>query len=333
MLEKYYGEKCLICSKQFEDNDDIVVCPDCGTPYHRACWQQETKCINEELHLSGQSWAPEAAETAEFSPRCARCGFENTAGTHFCGQCGMPLDGNADDAPRPFNTVPLPESSQDPQNGINGASGSNGQVPPAFTMFGAPMDGRTIKLTAQSDIDGVKLGDFLEYAGRTSFSMVANFIRFAATKGKMSFNIAAFFFPELYFFYRKMNKKGILLMLTSILLSIPSLLYYGQSGNMGMVLFKTSINLKSKEFLIVTNVCSLLSMLISIICGLFANYWYYSKARNEITEIRSDSEIDDNEAVTKIRNKGGTSIPGVIGAFVAEMLMSLMICLVLSLMF
>ena len=26
---------CPVCKKQFEDGDDIVVCPECGTPHHR----------------------------------------------------------------------------------------------------------------------------------------------------------------------------------------------------------------------------------------------------------------------------------------------------------
>lgn len=34
----YRGQHCPICGKEFCDGDDIVVCPECGTPYHRECY-------------------------------------------------------------------------------------------------------------------------------------------------------------------------------------------------------------------------------------------------------------------------------------------------------
>ena len=30
------GHKCVSCHKMFEQGDDIVVCPECGAPYHTA---------------------------------------------------------------------------------------------------------------------------------------------------------------------------------------------------------------------------------------------------------------------------------------------------------
>lgn len=53
---KYKGEKCFYCNEDFNDNDDVVVCPECGTPYHRACYKQIGSCINSQLHESGESW-------------------------------------------------------------------------------------------------------------------------------------------------------------------------------------------------------------------------------------------------------------------------------------
>lgn len=330
MLDKYIGEKCIVCGEAFAEHDDIVVCPDCGTPYHRACWQEKGSCINDELHSSQQTWQPEVKETVGEPIRCVRCGADNPAGTHFCGQCGMPLNTDGEEPPRPFNNVAGPEQ----EGAVSDFQQSEDNENSPLNMFGAPMmPGRTIRLTAQSDIGGVKLGDFMEYAGRSSFSMIASFIRFAATKGKVSFNIAAFFFPEFYLFYRKMNKKGVLVLALTFILSLPSLLYYGQTGSMGMVLFNTAINVKSNTFIMVTNVCSIVSMALSVICGLYANYWYYTKAKNEISSIRAEESLDDKEAVSRIRSKGGTSIPGVIGAVITEMLLSLMFWLVLSLVF
>ena len=53
---KYKGEKCFYCNEEFNDNDDVVVCPECGTPYHRTCYKQAGSCINHQLHESGESW-------------------------------------------------------------------------------------------------------------------------------------------------------------------------------------------------------------------------------------------------------------------------------------
>ena len=53
---KFTGEKCLVCQNVFTDEDDIVVCPECGTPHHRECWFANGCCINEELHAAGYEY-------------------------------------------------------------------------------------------------------------------------------------------------------------------------------------------------------------------------------------------------------------------------------------
>lgn len=41
---------CPVCNKNFVENDDVVVCPECGTPHHRECYKTTGKCFNENLH-------------------------------------------------------------------------------------------------------------------------------------------------------------------------------------------------------------------------------------------------------------------------------------------
>ncbi len=55
---RYSEEKCPICEEQFTEQDDIVVCPICGTPHHRACYNQNGECGNEHKHNEGYRWAP-----------------------------------------------------------------------------------------------------------------------------------------------------------------------------------------------------------------------------------------------------------------------------------
>ena len=55
-MVEYQGAPCQYCEKPFEENDDIVVCPECGTPYHRACYKEAGHCTNLALHAMGGSW-------------------------------------------------------------------------------------------------------------------------------------------------------------------------------------------------------------------------------------------------------------------------------------
>lgn len=61
----YRGQHCPICGKEFCDGDDIVVCPECGTPYHRECYKTAGHCVNEERHGESFEWKPETAPHAE----------------------------------------------------------------------------------------------------------------------------------------------------------------------------------------------------------------------------------------------------------------------------
>jgi len=47
---KYTNYKCSVCQKVFNEEDDVVVCAECGTPHHRECYIQNGKCFNEEKH-------------------------------------------------------------------------------------------------------------------------------------------------------------------------------------------------------------------------------------------------------------------------------------------
>ena len=90
-MANYTGKKCFSCGEVFKDGDDIVVCPECGTPYHRECYLKEGKCINDALHESCQSWEQTQESVESENIRCIRCGFENPPDKLFCEKCGTPL--------------------------------------------------------------------------------------------------------------------------------------------------------------------------------------------------------------------------------------------------
>ncbi len=46
----YTNKFCPVCKKIFTENDDVVVCPECGTPHHRECYLKNEACFNKESH-------------------------------------------------------------------------------------------------------------------------------------------------------------------------------------------------------------------------------------------------------------------------------------------
>ncbi len=49
-MTKFVGKLCPVCRERFKENDDVAVCPTCGTPHHRACYLAQNKCALEEMH-------------------------------------------------------------------------------------------------------------------------------------------------------------------------------------------------------------------------------------------------------------------------------------------
>ena len=106
---KYTGIPCAACGKKFTAEDDVVVCPECGTPYHRACYKELGHCVNEARHAEGYVWQPPKAapgpsvplEEQPHAPQnktdgegyvmCSRCGTVNPAGQERCDLCGYCL--------------------------------------------------------------------------------------------------------------------------------------------------------------------------------------------------------------------------------------------------
>ncbi len=311
-MSNYNGTKCISCDEIFKDNDDVVVCPECGTPYHRECYLKEGQCINTSLHESGESWQPvyesKSSDEADSSEpkRCIRCGAENPPEGIFCNKCGMPLNANNNNASRPFNF---------------GGADDNRQAGFKANQNGFPF-GAQMVFDKDSDLDGIKLDDYAKYVGRNSLGLLSNFIRFANFGGKISLNIAALMFPEFYFFYRKMYKHGVLFLLVITLLSIPSMIVMGQSGVMNVTFLQTNFDLQTSSFANLYSISSYLIMAVRFIAGFFGNYFYYRTAKADITKIRRET-LDEYAVGEKIIAKGGTSAKALIVAITVYCVLTL----------
>jgi len=107
-MSDYIGAKCIVCEKEFTNDDEIVVCPDCGTPYHKACYLKEGKCINNILHEKNQSWKSvnDFSEQENENIKCSNCGETNPSTGLFCKKCGVPL--SKAQQTNPFSNTNLP---------------------------------------------------------------------------------------------------------------------------------------------------------------------------------------------------------------------------------
>ena len=322
-MADYTGKKCISCGELFSSGDDIVVCPDCGTPYHRACYQKEGQCINTELHESGISWGESAQSTNE-TIRCIRCGFENASDKIFCESCGTPLIKGQETEERPFNGYESQNAGTQQQNtaqfnpfggtqntnGQNNANNNNagtGQGP-----FGA-IPGQMI-FDRDSEIDGIKLDDYAKFVRTNPLPFLSNFIRFGKFGRKISLNIPAFLFPNVYFLFRKMTLVGMILLLINAVLDIPVAIEMLQSGRLNYT-YDLGIDTSGKVFSALSSAAWYLSLLMQFGAGFAANYIYYKKAKKTITKLRSDPTMTDEQIAQTLPKVGGTSWGAVLFGF------------------
>ncbi|MFA5658222.1 MAG: RING finger protein [Oscillospiraceae bacterium] len=286
-MPEYIGSKCISCGEQFKNTDDIVVCPECGTPYHRDCYFKEGKCLNTVLHESGGTWKPDAAAFSgdDETISCPRCGEKNPQTGLFCKKCGTPLNQNS--GPNPF-----------PEAGFSGFNNANPFVNPAVE-----------KITPETEIDGIKVKDMSDYVGKNQMYYLPNFVRFGKMKSKFSINIMAMVFPEIYFTYRKMYLTGILLFIFKILVYIPILDNLMRTGLMAAVppFNMISLNMSDSALESLTEVLNFVMYAVSASCAFFANWIYYRKTVSTIKKVRL-LDVPEEQKTLIIKTKGGVSM-------------------------
>ena len=88
-MPKYYGCPCEGCGEPLTLKDDIVVCPDCGAPYHRTCYEKLGRCIHSPAHAAGYEWHF-PYQDAELRT-CPSCGERTLRSEEICRCCGAAL--------------------------------------------------------------------------------------------------------------------------------------------------------------------------------------------------------------------------------------------------
>lgn len=196
-MGRYSGQKCPVCSQKFQDSDEVVVCPVCGTPHHRQCWIDDGGCRNANLHGTDFQWKatatasdrPDFDEKRDLGEICPVCGKNNPKNTLFCPGCGTPLGaGRAQQAP----------------------GGQQSYRPPFGFPFAQPFDD-------QQSIQGIPVKEVASVVKINAFSYIPKFLRMERKKVPVSFNWFAFLLAPFWFIYRKMYLIGGIL--TALLLA------------------------------------------------------------------------------------------------------------------
>ncbi|WP_044976584.1 RING finger protein [Ruminococcus sp. HUN007] len=309
----YTGEECIVCRKKFEDGDDIVACPVCGTPYHRSCYMEKNECINYALHETGGSWMAEAVQKKKeeniIKTICPECSVLNDQNAEKCINCGTVLKG------RECEKIDF----------------SNDKV--TFTQVDITekyygMDPHEV----MDEDSGVTIGDMADYVGFNRLYYMLAFRRLKFSDIKMSVNLSAFLFPEYYCAARKMFVPGMLIMLFRTLIAIPFYINLLADGSMpGLEYYGLARYAAAHAFTDgMLSLTRAVDIALKVCFGLFANELYFRYSLTVLKRLRKVSP-------THLKYKqlagqcGGISIVGIITMLLIQFLLVSLILLVMTL--
>ncbi len=267
----YYNEICQGCGRKISEGEDIVVCPECGTPQHRECYEKENKCVNEHLHAENYEWKPKHSAEPDVKPTvhahshrvCSFCGYKNDDEATYCENCGQPFEifgkplfytpeGKIDESENyiykpPFDVEGKKDDRQEPtekaedtdtyfpenefSNSSTGDTAQQGSPDGENSGFDA-VYGAFYDDGETGGISNHDLGAFV----RVNFNSYTR--KFSKIENKKpTFNFAAFIFGHIWYFYRKMYKAGAVFLTLTVCLAtlfLPSLneAYDGLSATM-----------------------------------------------------------------------------------------------------
>ena len=266
----YIGEKCVACGEIFAEGDDIVVCPECGSPHHRACYKAANKCANSALHGTDESWQSSAAAVHEEEKNdkkfviCSACHFPNSLDAETCVRCGADLSDEDEDTEESYQGFGVPR----PYLGFN----------------------------PEEDMGGSPLKDVADFVRTNTIYYIPIFKRMKDTGRSISFNLISFVFPPVYFANRRMWFWAVLSLVTTVLLSMPLAVSYliADGLDTSYSIFPAEIIEKIYEnrhlLSTLVNVCNAADMLIRITFCLFSNKLYYRFVLKSLKRLRARSE-------------------------------------------
>lgn len=343
MNQRYENSVCSVCNEAFKADDDVVVCPICGTPHHRECWKKYDCCINSPKHKDGYNWTDdhefaekeeptviEIEKPEEFPEECPHCGEQVHASMPFCPKCGSPLF--SDDKALCVRCGTLNEKNSS-----------------FCARCGAPLiqgqkfkDSRTGEVLGPDDkIDDITVAEMSTYVRFNSEKYIPKFSRMSREHKKVNWNWASFFLAPYWFFYRKMYSAGAVMMSLIVALNLiiaPQLqpfmdLYYKYIDVVSAAASTTAeINAAAaqlepvmRELMPVVYIYLAVQLILHLFCGLFSDLMYRNQIKRNITKWRGENYDGATYQVILLR-KGGVA-PALAGMSVFLLPMAVNICM------
>ena len=331
---KYENSRCPVCGKPLLETEDVVVCPDCATPQHRACWMQNGQCANAAAHGTDFVWQPDPAPAqAADAPQgdvvlCPHCGSENPKDALHCGNCGA-LFGET--GPKICSYCGKENDDDALHCKYCGAPLTFGFGTPPFrgdpNAAGLPFD-------ASERIGEHSAEELAAFVQPSAARYLTKFRRFARGKG-FSFNWAALLFTPFWFFYRKLYKAGVLFLLLFAVIPLLTVSlqqqiveavtpYYEalngdtQPSDEEAMRMLTEIGEKTvRPVAIISGIHALLHLL----GALTADRIYYKKILDDLALLQEQG-VDETTGRFLIARRGGVSILNFLFSFLALELLS-----------
>ncbi len=269
-MSRFTDKLCPVCRIKFKDNDDVVVCPECGTPHHRTCYNETGSCGVGGYHAEGFVWngkLPDGLETVRteypkdsFDPHHA----EYPSGSEYSSD--------------------MPEIEE-----LKG-------IPSQYFEFYREI--RSVTDDEERGEDGVSGKELCHFAGRSivHFAQAFSAFRKGLLKNgerqpvKIFFNICAGLFLPIYQFYRRMDFLGILLLIFSAATALPEILLM-YDAEYASIEFSAAMTAMLDTLAVISN---LVSLGVTMLMCIFGDYLYYRFCVRRIKKIRS--RYDDGKA-------------------------------------
>jgi|GEM_PF-882635 len=191
------GSHCPVCDKPLTEQEDIVVCPECGAPHHRECWSEQGACFHREKHGTEEQWSrPERSPVSEkTTARCPACGAVNSAVESRCNDCGASMDG--------LDAQEEPEKEAEPS-----------ELPEKTPFILPPFPEQAVfdgQILQEDSFEEVSAKDAAKFIGLNGAYYFRKFSLISKVKKLGSFNFVALLFPGIWMLSRKMYRWGAVL--------------------------------------------------------------------------------------------------------------------------
>ncbi|MCQ2417354.1 MAG: hypothetical protein MJ071_06045 [Oscillospiraceae bacterium] len=272
-MQEYQGKPCMVCGRIFEAQDDIVSCPECGTPYHRDCWKQNGCCINQALHESGESWLHQRHDEMIKEKSEQKKQEEQ-------------------------------EQAEDRERG-DGVRLINGEMYDGVRL--TAMD-PCCGMDPEEVMDGAKLREVAEFVQTNRFYYLPLFRLMKRTGKKTSFNLTSLICPQFWFASRKMWGLAVLALLVETILTLPAAIL---SMNEATGVELPWVDVSTALFQGIYQFSWIAVVLLSVLWGMFSNYFYYRFTVKRISSIKKSVDTEE-EMHRELQRVGGTSFLNVV---------------------